>query len=192
MCSMLMRCTLDLDVTSCPDATSAMHALEDPAMHWFRIFLDLDVPGARGLSLVREVQRLGLETRCCVVTALDRADLINEVRTMGFLGYLVKATPYDEFAAFVNQVLAGEHAFPEAGWVKEPTTRLTKKQGQLLDCVRRGMSSKAIANTLFLSEGTINNNINAALKALGVTSRSHAVAKALELGLLTFNPHVID
>ena len=31
--------------------------------------------------------------------------------------------------------------------------------------------------------------IYAALKALGVTSRTHAVAKALELGLLAFDTH---
>lgn len=185
---MLTRSAADLDPFVCPDAQSTLRAIADPTKDWFRIFLDLDVPGAHGLSLAREIHQLGFHARCCVVTALDRQDLINEVRGMEFLGYLVKARPYDEFAEAVSQVFAGEPTFPEIGKsAKEPAIRLTRKQEQLLEFVRRGLSSKEIANMLFQSEGTINNCINAALKALGATSRTHAVAKALDLGLLSFN-----
>jgi DNA-binding NarL/FixJ family response regulator len=188
MSSMLVRSTADLEPVICPDAQSALMAIGDPTIDWFRIFLDLDVPGAHGLSLARDIQQLGFHVRCCVVTALDRQDFIHEVRGMGFLGYLVKARPYREFEATVNQVLAGQPTFPAADRsIQEPTVRLTRKQALLLEYVQRGLSSKEIASTLFQSEGTINNSINAAMKALDATSRTHAVARALELGLLTLS-----
>ena len=185
---MLTRSVADLDLFVCADARSTLIALADITKDWFRIFLDLDVPGAHGLSLAREIRHLGFHERCCVVSALDRQDLISEVRSMEFLGYLVKARPYVEFAEALGQVFAGESAFPDVvALSKGPAIRLTRKQEYLLDFVRRGLSSKEIANTVFQSEGTINNCINAAAKALGTTNRTHAVTKALELGLLTFN-----
>ena len=172
----------------CGDAESTRRVLSDKSQEWFRIFLDLDVPGAYGLSLPKEIQRAGLHTSCCVVTAFDRPDLIAEVRSMGFLGYIVKSSPYGQFVRAIDKVLTGERAFPETTTTKtHVAARLTKRQEQLLDCVRRGLSSKEIAANCFLSEGTVNNTINAAMKALAVTSRSHAVAKAIELGLLAIS-----
>lgn len=192
MSSMLVRSTADLEPVICPDAQSALMAIGDPTIDWFRIFLDLDVPGAHGLSLARDIHQLGFHVRCCVVTALDRQDFIHEVRGMGFLGYLVKARPYREFEATVNQVLAGKPTFPAADRsIQEPIVRLTRKQALLLEYVQRGLSSKEIASTLFQSEGTINNSINAAMKALDATSRTHAVARALELGLLSLSSREI-
>jgi len=178
----------DLRPQVCSDAASTRSLLSDKRQEWFRIFLDLDVPGAYGLSLPKDVQRAGLHARCCVVTAFDKPDLIAEVRSMGFLGYIVKASPYGEFVRAIGKVLAGERTFPAMTGVKaHVAARLTKRQEQLLDCVRRGLSSKEIAANCFLSEGTVNNTINAAMKVLAVTSRSHAVAKAIELGLLAIS-----
>lgn len=188
MSSLLVRSTADLAPVICPDAQTALMAIREPSIDWTRIFLDLDVPGAHGLSLARQIRQLGFHARCCVVTALDRQDFIHEVRSMGFLGYLVKARSYREFEATVNQVLAGNPTFPAFDRLDlRPAIRLTRKQELLLEYVRRGLSSKEIASALFQSEGTINNGINAAMRALDATSRTHAVAKALELGLLTLN-----
>jgi two-component system response regulator DesR len=46
------------------------------------------------------------------------------------------------------------------------------------------MVSKQIAANLSLSEGTVNNHINATMRALKVSTRTHAVTRALELGLI--------
>jgi DNA-binding NarL/FixJ family response regulator len=172
----------------CGDAESTRRLLSNKSQEWFRIFLDLDVPGAYGLSLPKEIQRAGLHTSCCVVTAFDKPDFIAEVRSMGFLGYIVKSSPCDQLVEGIGKVLTGERTFPETTAEKtHVAARLTKRQVQFLDCVRQGLSSKEIAAIYFLSEGTVNNTINAAMRALAVTSRSHAVAKAIELGLLAIN-----
>ena len=188
----LTRWNSRLDLFVAPDAATAIRQLLDPARDWHRIFLDLDVPGAHGLSLAREVQRNNFEKRCCVVSALSRADLIAEVKLLGFLGYIVKASPFAEFKRDIARVMSGERTFSSMEMDARTPIRLSRRQEQLLDCVRRGLSSKEIARVVCLSEGTVNNCINAALKALGVTSRTHAVARALELGLLTFDTHDVE
>lgn len=185
MRDVLARCASDLEPCLCPDAPTALKEVSDPHKSWFRIFLDLDVPGANGLSLAREVHRLGLHSRSCIVSGFDRPYLIEEIQRLGFLGYIVKASSSADFSKALGDVLAGTHAFPPLSRsANQRLIRLTRRQEQLLDCVRRGMSSKEIARALFLSEGTINNGITAAMRALSVTSRSHALARALELGLL--------
>jgi DNA-binding NarL/FixJ family response regulator len=185
----LTRWNSRLELLVAPDAATAVRQLMDPAREWHRIFLDLDVPGAHGLSLAREILRNNFEKRCCVVSALSRADLIAEVKLLGFLGYIVKASPFADFKRDLAQVMLGERTFSSTDTDARTVIRLSRRQEQLLNCVRRGLSSKEMARVVFLSEGTVNNCINAALKALGVTSRSHAVAKALELGLLAFDTH---
>ena len=183
----LTRSNNRLELHVAPDAATAMRQLMDPSREWHRIFLDLDVPGAHGLSLAREIQRNNFEKRCCVVSALSRTDLIAEIRLLGFLGYIVKASSFAEFKRAIAQVMSGDRTFPSLEMDARTLIRLSRRQEQMLDCVRRGMSSKEIARVVFLSEGTVNNCINAALRALDVSSRSHAVAKALELGLLAFD-----
>jgi DNA-binding NarL/FixJ family response regulator len=191
MSEALSRSVGDLEPFICFDASNARAAMSDRDKHWFRIFLDLDVPGARGLSLAREFHSHHLQARCCVVSGFDRADLIDEVRELGFLGYIVKATASAEFAQALSAVVAGERSFPALNRAANHLAmRLTRRQEDLLDCLRRGMSSKETAVALFLSEGTVNNGITAAMKALEVTNRTHAVSKAIDMGLL--GPHMSD
>ena len=170
------------------DADATRTYLNDKRHEWFRIFLDLDVPGAYGLSLAKEIQQAGLHASCCIVTAHKKRDLIAEIQAMGFLGYVIKSSPYGQFVRAVDHALKGLRTFPDLDAADAHVSiRLTKRQEQLLDCVRRGLSSKEIAAACFLSEGTVNNAINAAMKVLGVTSRSHAIAKSIELGLLNIS-----
>jgi DNA-binding NarL/FixJ family response regulator len=178
----------DLRTYVCADAETTMAHLTEPGVEWFRIFLDLDVPGAYGLSLAKQIRGIGLHDRCTVMSALDRQDLIAEIQAMGFLGYIIKASSFAEFARAMNRVLAGDPSFPALTRVAASAPiRLTRRQEQMLDFVRRGLSSKEIASVCFVTEGTVNNCINGAMRALDVTSRSHAVARATELGLLTMN-----
>jgi two-component system response regulator DesR len=167
------------------NALDALNCLSDPNFDWFRIFLDLDVPGAHGLSLAREIQFIGMHTKCCIVTALDKPQLITEVESLGFLGYIMKATPYAEFVSSIKCIMDGHATFARSQRAVSSTSiRLTRRQTQILDLVRRGLHSKEIASKLFLSEGTVNNHIAAATKMLNATGRGHAVAKAIELGLI--------
>ena len=180
----LSRANSSLELHVCGDADSALAQLNLHGRDWFRIFLDLDVPGAYGLSLARQIHRLDLHARCCVLTALNRSDLIAEVHRLGFLGYIVKASPYLDFKRALSAVMAGGRTFPLQQADTRASVRISRRQEQLLDGVRRGMSSKELARALSLTEGTVSNCITSAMKALNVSTRTHAVAKALELGLL--------
>jgi DNA-binding NarL/FixJ family response regulator len=174
-------------------AESAKAALERPCTDWFRIFVDLEVPGAHGLSLVREIAARGYAQRCCVVTAFDNLAVIREARDLGVLGYIVKTSTVAEFVKALDAVLLGYPVFPSECAGLEPRVRLTRRQLQLLVLLQRGFSSKQIAVEWAISEGTVNNHVGALLRALSVCNRTHAVARAAELGLLAvFNRDTAD
>jgi two-component system, NarL family, response regulator DesR len=178
----------DIRAVVCSDAPRAITNLDDRSEPWFRIFLDLDVPGAYGLSLAREVQRRGLAGRCCVASAFDKQEYVDEIRGSGFLGYIVKAVPVEEFTGAIAKVLRGERSFPVMPSARRaPAIRLTRRQTQLVELLRSGLSSKEIAAELNLAEGTVNNHIASILQAFDAGTRAHAVARAIELGLL--EPH---
>ena len=112
MRDVLARSADDLDPHLCPDAATAIAHLLDSQKTWFRIFLDLDVPGANGLSLAKQICELKLQSRCCIVSGLDRPHLIDEVRRLGFLGYIVKAIPLTDFARALGRALGRPSLVP--------------------------------------------------------------------------------
>jgi len=179
---LLARKDATLQIVVCYSAAEALDAARAP--DWFRLFLDLDVPGAHGLSLIRQIAALGHAQRSCVITALDRPSLASEARAMGLLGYIVKAIPIARFSAALDSVLRGEPTFPDAAAPSRAPIRLTRRQQELLALLQTGLSSKQIARRLGISEGTVNNHIAGLLRALRVANRTHAVARATELGLL--------
>lgn len=186
---LICRAFPGLSTTVRKTADEAVAALADRSRSWHRILLDLDVPGAYGLSLAKEVRRRGLAPVCCIFTGSRRVDFSNEAQQMGFLGYLTKSTTKEVYEG-LQKVFAGERVFATLNVhaaVKHANVRLTRRQQEVLDHTRQGLGSKQISALMHLSEGTVNNYISGAVAALGANSRTHAVAKAIELGLLGMN-----
>jgi DNA-binding NarL/FixJ family response regulator len=154
---------------------------------WYRIFLDLDVPGAYGLSLVRKFASYGAANRMAIITAFDNQAWQAEARKMGILGYIVKASPIEQFVSAIKDVLNGKPAFTEQPTQVTQVQRLTRRQQDVLCLLQRGYSTKEISAQLRLTPGTVDNHIAGLVRALDVSNRTHAVAKAIELGLLSMD-----
>jgi DNA-binding NarL/FixJ family response regulator len=80
----------------------------------------------------------------------------------------------------------GEHRLPRG---RRPTTRshpagLTKREGEILLMLARGLPNRQIATRLFVSRKTIEHHVSAILGKLDVPSREAAVSRAREEGWL--------
>lgn len=168
-------------------AERALHALRWQPDRWGLIFLDLDIPGAVGLSLAMEIGRLGKAPITCVLTGSQRPDYIAQIEAAGFMGYILKAMEVDALVRALDAVLAGERVFPARSSPGADVPRLTVRQTQCLQLVSEGKSTKQIAKILCLHAGTVNYHIESAMDALGVNARAHAVQRALQFGLVTLN-----
>ncbi len=184
----LLEQKAQFDLTICGSAAEAVAAAKMPG-NWFRVFLDLEVPGAQGLSLVRDFVELGYRERTCVVTGFASASLVAEVRALGMLGYILKAMSAAQFSAALDAVLRGIPTFPpEVPTSGRTLVRLTKRQQELLECIERGWPSKKIADHMGIAEGTVNNQISGLFRVLGVNNRPQALTRGFELGLIRLAP----
>lgn len=60
------------------------------------------------------------------------------------------------------------------------TVKLTNRETELLVNVAKGLSNKEIAKTMFLSEGTVRNNISALLLKLKLRDRTQLAVYAVK------------
>jgi DNA-binding NarL/FixJ family response regulator len=64
------------------------------------------------------------------------------------------------------------------------TEPLSSREIEVLRLVATGATNRAIAESLFVAEGTVRNHLTNILGKLGVNDRTQAALKAKELGLV--------
>jgi NarL family two-component system response regulator YdfI len=64
---------------------------------------------------------------------------------------------------------------------------LTQREMQVLALLAQGLSNREIARSLFVSESTVRAHLRTVTQKLGVHNRVHAVARALELGMVSIS-----
>ncbi|SER72456.1 response regulator [Lentzea albida] len=128
--------------------------------------------------------------RVVVVTTYDTdADTLPAIEA-GATGYLLKDAPPEELAAAVRTAAAGRSALAPAvadrllTRMRAPGTALTRRETEVLALVAAGLSNRAIAARLHLTEGTVKSHLARSYTKLGVDSRTAAVATATDLGLI--------
>lgn len=111
-------------------------------------------------------------------------------RTLTTLGHTAQATAEAERAAGSFARLGARHServaremMGSAPSVKSSTV-LTKRETEILSLVGEGLSDKAIAARLTISEHTVHRHISNILTKLNVPSRAAAAVQAAKLGLL--------
>jgi NarL family two-component system response regulator LiaR len=95
---------------------------------------------------------------------------------MGVRGYVCKSRSEAELEAALETVLRGEICRDEAAErelaaVSDAVSLLTRREGEILILVKKGLSNKAIADRLGLSRRTVENILSCVYDKTGVSSR---------------------
>ncbi len=169
-------------VVICESEEEALARLAERS-DWFRIFLDVSVPGADGLSLVHHVHRQGLSPRSAIVTASENRHWRAEVEAMGFLGYVLKTANVDDFSFALQEVLEGRFNFAENPR-EHQAFQLTRKQIEILGLLSTGIQAIDISRALKMPCSVVNNHIQAIFHALRASNIDQAVATGIRMGHL--------
>ena len=128
--------------------------------------------------------------RVLIVTTYDTdADILPAIEA-GATGYLLKDAAPEDLAAAVRTAAAGRTALAPAvadrllNRMRMPDVALTRREIEVLALVADGLSNRAIAARLHLTEGTVKSHLARCYTKLGVDSRTAAVATATDLGLI--------
>ena len=125
-----------------------------------------------------------------VLTTYDSDAEILAAVEAGATGYLLKDAPTAELTHAIRAAAAGEVALGSAvakrllGRMRSPAISLTRRELEVLELVAQGSSNDEVAATLFLSRATVKTHLGHVFDKLGVDSRTAAVARAREQGLL--------
>ncbi|MEM9573953.1 MAG: response regulator transcription factor [Pseudomonadota bacterium] len=184
------------------DFASAVSALDDND-EVDLLLLDLNMPGASGLSALVSIRAAHPAVPVVVVSASDDADTVRRALELGSSGFISKSSSTEQIRGAVNGVLSGEIAVPDnvdlgsehdeevADLILRIKT-LTPQQARVLGMLAEGLLNKQIAYELSVSEATIKAHVSAVLQKLNVDSRTQAVIRLTKIGTDILRPESDD
>ena len=142
------------------------------------VLMDINMPGMDGIAATRLVKSRYPETKIMMLTTFDDRPNIQQALAAGADGYLVKTDKISGIAAKLRVMLEGIGVLG-ADVLKKLTLQenpaleaLTSRERDIARLVAQGLTNKEIAARVFLSEGTVRNNIVVIMEKLNVTNRT--------------------
>jgi DNA-binding NarL/FixJ family response regulator len=155
------------------------------------VLMDLRMPGGDGVQATSGVLAAAPGSRVVVLTTYETdADIIRAVEA-GATGYLLKDAPRADLIAAIRAAARGETVLGPTvagrlvSHLRRPATEpLSGRETDVLALVASGQTNAEIGRTLFIGEATVKTHLLRAFSKLGVSDRTAAVTKAIELGML--------
>jgi two-component system invasion response regulator UvrY len=159
---------------------------------WDLVLLDLTLPGASALDLLKENRRERPALPVLVLSMHPAAQFARRVLAAGASGYLTKDTAATELVNAVEQIRRGKvyvgSAVPD--WArtsaagKAPHDLLSDREYQVLRMIGSGLTVSEIAATCGLSVKTVSTYRVRLLEKLQMRSNAEAMRYAIENGLM--------
>jgi len=160
------------------------------------ILLDLNMPGLNGLDTLTQLREMALSGRVVVFSVSDNEEDVVSALKRGADGYLLKDMEPEALLKALYQAAAGQIVLSEAltpilvARLREAQparprdiSQLTRREREILLLISDGMTNKAIARKLAISESTVKVHVKYLLKKMNLKSRLEAAVWALQNGL---------
>ncbi len=166
------------------------------------VVMDLLMPGVDGIDATARIKTANPDIEIVAITSFVEEARIVAALEAGASGFLLKDAEADELAAAIRAAAAGEVHLdpavagivarrmrsrpgggPGAGGGADPLSSLTARERDVLGAVARGLSNKAIADELGITERTARTHVSNILAKLGLASRTQAALLAVQHGL---------
>lgn len=129
-----------------------------------------------------------------VLALVEDEAQVTVVWDTGLRGLLRRDTPVEKLVAALLALVEGLMVFdlafaparslPHSESTQPPIEALTARELEVLKLAAEGLSNRAIASQLDISDHTVKFHLNAVLSKLGAQSRTEAVVRAMRLGLI--------
>lgn len=138
--------------------------------------LDIEMPGMTGIEILAESKALKLQTKIIVVTTFKRPGYFEKAVANDVDAYVLKERSIDELVNTIQKVVKGKKEYSDSLMTSliTYTNPLTHKEQVVLREIGNGLSSKDIADKLYLSNGTIRNYKSSIIDKLEAENRFDA------------------
>lgn len=182
----------DLEVVGeASDAQEALHQVETLSPEI--ILMDIKMPGTDGVELTRQLKAKHPSCNIIMLTLYD--EFLTQAIEAGAVGYLLKDIKREELVRAIRAVREGRSPLDlsvsrdyftslAGGPEGKGQPRLTERETTILRLIAAGVTTREVAEQLFLSQASIKRSVSIIFDKMGVRNRSEAVAEAYKRRLI--------
>jgi len=168
------------------------------------VLMDLKMPNVDGVEAIERIRAELPHTHILVLTTYADEEYIMAGIRAGARGYLLKDASPDELVRAIRVAARGESLLQPTVAARvldklgemmtagesppsesPPGIRLTAREREVLRLLASGARTRDVTEALFISERTVKTHVANAMQKLDANTRAEAVAKAIQLGLLS-------
>lgn len=162
------------------------------------VLMDIRMPICDGVEGTKLIKTEFPNTKVLILTTFRDIEYIEEALKNGASGYLLKDSSYDLIhegikASVIGNIVIHPDIALDILEHKNSSTNpnkilkeygLTDKEYEIIKLIAEGLSNKEISEKLFLSEGTVKNNVSTILSKLGLRDRTQLAIFAYKNNLI--------
>ena len=173
------------------------------------VLMDVRMPEMDGITATRRIKDEQPGVSVLMVTMHENPDYLLEALDAGAAGYVLKDAPAERLINAVHRTLDGEsplnqelatRLLRQLAEEKQDTPShtppkhhepledaLTPRETEVLELLTTGQTNQQIAQTLTISKGTAKVHVERIIRKLGVSDRTQAAVRTLELGFISLD-----
>jgi len=160
------------------------------------VLMDIRMKTCDGVMGTRLIKEQFTKIKVIILTTFKDKEYIREAMRYGAFGYMLKDSSHDVIYEGIKTAYKGNMVVhPDVaiemmgsnGVIKNNIDKygLLEKELKIIEAIAKGLTNKEISEELFLSEGTINNNITNILSKLKLRDRTQIAIFAFKNGIVT-------
>jgi DNA-binding NarL/FixJ family response regulator len=158
------------------------------------VLMDIRLSGGNGVAACRKITDQLPETKVIMLTSYAEDEMLFDAIRAGAVGYVLKQVGSQDVLRAIEAAARDEGALDPSLTQRvfnEMRRALDKEEGaafaeltdqekQVLALIVKGNTNREIADSLYLSEGTVRNYVSSVLAKLDVANRAEAAAYAVQ------------
>lgn len=156
------------------------------------ILMDIDMPIIDGIETMAMLKEKGFDKPILMLTMHQSLQKIKKSLEQGAQGYVLKDASKPELLEAIRKTSQRENYFHSKinnqifdyfrgkNKIQTSIDELTTREKEVVKCLANGMNSKAIANTLFISEHTVKTHRRNIMYKLNVKTSAELIRLAIE------------
>lgn len=181
------------DINIIAEADNGQELLEQLEKHKPDVaVIDLSMPGVSGLRAMEVIQKDFPEQYFIILSMHVEKEYIIKSIQSGAKAYLLKDSEEEELLTAIRAAAAGDRYYTpmveeamKSATAKIPPVYLTKRELQIINMLANGMSTKIIADKLFISKHTVETHRVNIMNKMDADNTAQLIKKGIKAGYIS-------
>lgn len=153
------------------------------------VLMDINMPVMNGIVCTKKVKELYPEIKVIILTMYNRKQFIQELLMVGADGCVLKSNTGKELITAIERVRAGNTYFDHINEFIDPVKefsehQLSEREIEVITFIAEGLTSKEMAERMFISEHTVKTHRKNIFRKLKVKDTNELIRFAMNEGIV--------